>query len=363
MSHRIKARLHERSVRLPSTVGNSRRQWSDRRALLLEIVDGSGVVGLGEASPLPGYSPDGFDAAASALGAWAASGAHLRADETPLEAARRLGAAVDPESPAARFAVETAVLDFLGRRLERPVSHFLDRRRDEIEVAELLPSPDRTSGLEAADRAVMRGITTLKIKVGRQGAFGDELHLLEALRDEHGDSISIRLDANGSFPEDELARRLSALAAFRPELIEEPVPRPALGRLVRSPIGLAADESLQHPAALEDLTPVVEAGKLAALVLKPMALGGFIRCLELADWAAQRKVPCFVTHLWDGPVALAAAAQLALALPSEILPCGLGRHAAIDAWPAIELPFHDRARVAAIDRPGLGVDHAPLLAK
>ncbi|HEX6239392.1 MAG TPA: O-succinylbenzoate synthase, partial [Polyangiales bacterium] len=41
-----------------------------------------------------------------------------------------------------------------------------------------------------------------------------------------------------------------------------------------------------------------------------------------------------VTHLFDGPIALAAASVLALALQSPRLAAGLAPHAGLAAWPA-----------------------------
>jgi L-alanine-DL-glutamate epimerase-like enolase superfamily enzyme len=72
-----------------------------------------------------------------------------------------------------------------------------------------------------------------------------------------------------------------------------------------------------------------------------------------------------VTHCFEGPVALAAASALALALPNDHpspLACGLDRHAALDAWPELPLPMLTDASVQLLDTPGLGIAPLPVTA-
>ena len=100
----------------------------------------------------------------------------------------------------------------------------------------------------------------------------------------------------------------------------------------RALVPVALDESLQGGDSL--VTSLLEAGVCQALVLKPMALGGILRCLHLARLAARHGVGVVVTHLFDGPVALAAATELALALPGRVLACGLDLHPGLGSGPS-----------------------------
>jgi len=181
-----------------------------------------------------------------------------------------------------------------------------------------------------------RGARTLKVKVGRAGRFEEELEILTLLRAEFGSELRLRLDANGQLPADNLERCLERLARCSPELIEEPLSGPALAAIERSPIPLAADETLQRPRGWQELQPLIDRGLLRAIVLKPMVLGGSLQCLQLARQATAQGVGVLVTHLFDGPVAMAAAHALAQALPSPRLACGLDVHPGLDVWPAFE---------------------------
>ena len=89
------------------------------------------------------------------------------------------------------------------------------------------------------------------------------------------------------------------------------------------------------------------------MVLKPMILGGLSRWLELGRRAGALDLGVVVSHSFDGPVALAAAAALALALPTRIAQ-GLAPHSGLAAWPPIPLPL-THAALQVWSTPGLGL--------
>jgi L-alanine-DL-glutamate epimerase-like enolase superfamily enzyme len=192
----------------------------------------------------------------------------------------------------------------------------------------------------------------VKLKIGRDLA--RELDVISALRATFGDRIALRLDANQSFSSEDANRAMRALEPFAPELLEEPS---AEWDRLQPRIPLALDESLiaMQPERVRGLAA---RGIVSALILKPMALGGFSRCLALARLAEELGLAISVTHLFDGPIALAAAAELALALPGRLLPCGLDRHAGLGAWPPIAVPQLKDAELVPHEGAGLGVEVA-----
>ncbi|RMH22344.1 MAG: O-succinylbenzoate synthase, partial [Acidobacteria bacterium] len=292
---------------------DARRRWRRRRGLLLRLRDERGLVGYGEASPLPGYSPETFGQARRALKMWRDGASPLLDLEAPLaEQIRRELAAVDATSPSARCAVETALLDLAGRRLERPSWALLSDAATPapVPLAALITDLETGAALAAARRATARGIATLKVKIGRPGAWHQELALLDRLRRAVGPDVHLRLDANGSLPPGELADRLAALADCRPQLVEEPVAGDDLLAVAASPVPLAVDESLRRPSGWLIVEHLATRRLCRAVVLKPMVLGGSLACLELARRAAALGVAAVASHLYDGPVALAAAAHL-----------------------------------------------------
>jgi O-succinylbenzoic acid--CoA ligase len=346
---------------LGAKVESARGRWTERRGLLLRLWDEGGEAGQGEASPLAGFSRDTMAQCEAALAALCAGLAArpLMIDvgkAAPVEVRRQLEAAlgrVDPALPAARFAVASALLDLWGRRAGVP-AHRLLRGADAagpVPLSALIDGEDEAALIASAHAALRRGLRALKWKLGRR-PFADELRMLGALRAAIGPEVALRLDAGQSFPPDEVADRLAALAPFQPEYVEEPAPPAAWPP--RPAVPLALDESLLDPSL--DVEALLRARSCAALVLKPMALDP-LRCLDLAALARAHGTQVVITHLFDGPVGLAAAAELALAVGAA--PSGLDAHAGLRAFPPA-LPLRVRAdHITPEGPPGLGLTAPP----
>jgi o-succinylbenzoate synthase len=317
-----------------------------REGLRVCVVDDDGVAGLGEASPLPGYSPDTLAQCEAQLRAVDAAALGPAGDGPAAAWVARVLDGAGLSAPAARFGLETALLDWLGRRRGRSLASLLDgpeatQRR--VPLSALVPD------LAAARAAFDRGVRAFKLKIS-PATFDDDLRLARALRDVFGAAVALRFDANGRLAPDEALAQLRALAALDPEFVEEPLAAPALLEIAASPVPLAADESLAQPGAWPAVAAVCR-----VLVLKPTVLGGALACLALARDASARGLATTVTHTFDGPIALAAAAELAAALPGEVRACGLDRHGGLDAWPPIAIPQLHGDHVASANRPGLGL--------
>ncbi len=319
----------------------------DRRAgLWLRVRDDAGGIGQGEASPLPGYSPDTIEQCAAQLAAVDLAALPSPEHETALAWMVRVLEASALAAPAARFGFETALLDWLGQQRGHSIAQLLGgagsaTRR--IALAALV------ADIDTARSGFARGIRTFKLKISPP-TFDADLRLAQTLRDEFGNDIALRFDANGGLDPAAAGAQLQRLAPFAPEFVEEPVPFEALQRLHATALPLAADESLARAGAWPALASVCR-----VLVLKPTLLGGLCACLQLAREAAALDLAVTVTHAFDGPIALTAAAELAAALPGRVLACGLDRHGGLAAWPAIAIPQLHAAEVGSGGRPGLGL--------
>lgn len=332
-------------------------RWSDRRGLWLRIRAEDGTVGEGEASPLPGYSVDDLDAARAALETtpWDRIGA-FDPGRDPLPQVRRALELVKGGSPAARFAVETALLDLLGRRRGVPVHRLLGEGPVEaLPLCQLLDSTDDVALQRSAEGAVERGFRAVKMKIGRDP--DRDVERVAAVRSIVGANTRLRLDANRGLPAERVAEVLQELADFNPELLEEPAPLPVVCRLASSPVPLAVDETLHDPNQRERVEEATREGRYAAWVLKPMAVGGVLTCLDLARAARAAGADVIVSHLFDGPIAHAAAAELALALgPGPAV--GLGRHTGLAVWPDRSLPSLGSTSLVPHRESGLGLGDA-----
>jgi L-alanine-DL-glutamate epimerase-like enolase superfamily enzyme len=167
--------------------------------------------------------------------------------------------------------------------------------------------------------------------------------------------MPLRLDANRTFSEGDWERELVQLTDVAPELVEEPAPLDGLLRDVPAPVPTALDEALQDPAAWPRLVPALSRLRCVAVVLKPTALGGFAACLGWAARAREQGLDVTVSHTFEGPVGLSAAAHLAVAIASRSRASGLSRHGGLAPWPKIPLPMLETAHIVAAESPGLGV--------
>ncbi len=366
---KLTARIVSVAAALPVAVRDSRRRWYEREALLLKVEDGEGHVGQGEAAPLPGYSPDTIERACAALHAFSWDRVEVLGEaSSPLELERALGD-VDPSCPSARAAVEMALLDLVAQWRGEPLHRILRGGSGTggaapVALAALLPmnggergSRDEDAALEAAlafaAARAAEGITVLKAKIGAD--LERELAFLERFRARCGHACTLRLDANQSLEEAGASRVLGRLADLDPEYVEEPLPLDALFRLKEPPsVPIALDESLQESASERSAMRALDEGLVKALVLKPAALGGLSRCIRLAHLAARRGASSSVSHLYDGPVARAACAELALALERPAA-AGLAPHPGLDLWPTAVSPAFRGGRIEPHDAPGLGL--------
>jgi L-alanine-DL-glutamate epimerase-like enolase superfamily enzyme len=333
----------------------AKRAVSGREGLLLGVVAPDGAVAQGEASPLPGYSADTIESVEDEL---------RRLDFSALpEPGRNLASVLDGSmrlrSPSARFALETILVSLSAFRQDLPVFRLLgdaDTERDELPLSVFVGSTADPDLVASARDAAGRGIRGIKVKLGLDTRL--DLPVLEAVRDAIG-TTRLRLDANQGLDPKTAARDLELLARLDPEWVEEPLPVDALVELSSSPVPIALDESLQVPGIWERLAPRLRDLHCVALVLKPMALGGFSACLGWAQKAAAHELDVSVSHLFDGPIALAAAAHLALAVGTGDRGQAVPAHAGLAAWPPLTLPFLGETTLTAPVLAGLGVALLP----
>jgi o-succinylbenzoate synthase len=288
------------------------RDLSEREALVLGVRSDAGTTGLGEAAPLPGMSIDALDDAERAFDALAARvpfAIDFPAHATGI-ADRITGA------PAARFAIETALLVALAQRARTSVaSLWRPVPQGELRCAVVVDDEAEASAANARH---------LKIKLGG-AAFGDDLARVQRIA-RAAPTALLRLDVNRRWPLAETVARLVALcdAIRNIEYVEEPCAGAHELLAHGLPCRLALDESLVELAPA-DLARALASDRLAALALKPTLLGGFARCLELAAAAHRHGVAPVVSHALEGPIGTAACVELARAIGADVA-VGLAPH-------------------------------------
>lgn len=260
--------------------GGAARGVTRRDGVVIELRGERGVCARGEASPLPRMSPDTLAEAEAACRAFAPG---PRGDWRAPEVV----------SPAARFAIESALLGLLAAERGVGAADVLAGEVGRV-AARGVPVAHVVDTVAEARALAARGVRTLKLKVTDSDAAIAWVREIAAAVP----GVQLRLDANRGWS----AGRGDALADLGAQLafVEEP------GAACGLPVAL--DESL---AAMTDaeVAAAVARGGVAALVLKPTLLG-----LDRAWRLAQLCTPAVISHTLEGPVGRAACAELALAV-------------------------------------------------
>ncbi len=273
----------------------SRGASSVRRNVIFEI-EHEGVIGRGEAAPIPRYG-ESAESAAAALEAMAARLADPRAF---AEEGRRVAL---PGQRAAEAAFDAALYDLAARRLGVPVRELLGIGR------RALPPTSWTIGLDPIPEALEKvaasaAFRVLKLKMGADG----DLDLLAAVRG--ATDRPIRVDANEGWTFDGARRRLPELARLGVEFVEQPLPADRLEEIRElrrtSPLPFVADESV-HDAA--DVPRLV--GAFDGINVKLAKCGGIGPALELIATARAHGLKVLLGCMVESSLGIAAALAVA----------------------------------------------------
>jgi len=275
-----------------------------RTGIQLTLTDGRGHVGHGDIAPLPGFSNESLEEAASDIAAWVADNLRqpwpARLDAMAVLASR-LG------TPSARFAVEAALLQLAAASRDTTVARLL---------RPLDPGPFTRQAMArdaaGASQAIADGFDVLKLKVARQPLAVD-LELLATLRGQHP-TLRLRVDANGGWDRATASEAVRDLAALGVELVEQPLAPTDLegmAGLRGKGVAIAADEAVRSVA---DLEVVAAADAADVVVIKPTLVGGVFETLAMARRAAQLGMRIVLTHTFESYAGERALVELAEAL-------------------------------------------------
>ena len=298
---------------------------TERRGVLLQLHTDTGLVGLGEAAPIPGSAPRAWSDVATLFEAVRASLPGRRLEDMAEDVVGPMDHLHPAAVAAVRCGLDTAACDVLAQAAGTPVALWLQRESSEtVPVNATIALPDAASAADAAAKARASGFPCVKLKVGMAAGAEAECERVAAVRKAIGDRLKLRLDANGAWGVEQAIHSIKALEPYGIELVEQPVACGDVEALrqvraaVRTPI--AADEDVDSVAAAER---VLGAGAAQVLVIKPMVVGGLRPARQIIERAQSQGVSCIVTTTLDAGIGIAAALHLAATLPSTGLACGL----------------------------------------
>jgi L-alanine-DL-glutamate epimerase-like enolase superfamily enzyme len=193
--------------------------------------------------------------------------------------------------------IELALADITGKILGVPLHQVLGGAiRSHVNHHSYLFRGPIDRMVQDARAAVEAGFTVLYTKVGHGPR--EDSAMLQAIRDEVGDDIVLRVDANGAWTLREALENLRAFQRFGLDWIEQPVAEiddmVELRKAVDVPICIdqgAASELLSYRA--------VEQGAVDVICTDPCRVGGMVPMQQIAAYAAERGVK-ICSHLSTG---------------------------------------------------------------
>lgn len=272
----------------------ARGTLTQREMVLLRLHSDDGLVGLGEAVPLSLRGGTGLVQVVKEL--------EQLGNRDSLDEASLRGDAFSLSAPA-RCAALTALLDLRGKRVVADHGASGEAARP-VRCNATLVAGDPASVISDAQCWAADGFSTFKLKLGA----GDDVAQVRAVREAVGPRARIRVDANAAWDVETAKRTLGEIEPYEVELAEQPVATlEAAVELARSTsIPLAADESIETRADAERAV-AMEACQMTGVKLSKV--GGPEEAIEIAE-----VLPTYLSSALDGPVGIAAAAQVAATL-------------------------------------------------
>jgi len=212
--------------------------------VLVRLIDDDGAVGWGEGVEAPALTHQ--DQASIVSDLEALRPLVVGADPTRItDLWLRIRTAL-PKATTALGAVDIALHDLMGRRLQVPVHELIGGRvRDVVPALSLVGSGETGRDVDKLEEKLARGISWFKLKLGL-GSPETELATISAALDLVGEEGVICGDANEAWSEDEATTFLGSLAGMGVRFVEQPVSREdpeTLARVAaRSPVPICADE-------------------------------------------------------------------------------------------------------------------------
>lgn len=357
-------RIDEITVRLiESHIRNARSQGSGAvsravRRVVVAVRTADGLTGWGEAAP---WAPFG-NIAETTLAALdtALRPVLLGTDPAAIGTRMRDCAHAIAFHPEAKSAIEMALWDIAGQRAGAPVHVLLGGAvREAIPLSFSIADPDFAADLARAREMFSQGHRILKVKTGFAG-HTEDLRRLAALRDNLTE-LDLRVDYNQALDPFDALGRLRDVEAFRPSFIEQPVPRgqeramAALAAALDTPI--LADESVYDAA---EMLRAVRDGIADCVSIKLGKCGGIGPARAIDAIAAAAGWPTYGGTLWEGGIALAAAAHVLSTLPNLTLGCEFYMPSyALEQDVVADVLRASGGFVRVPDGPGLGVSIDP----
>lgn len=331
---------------------------TNQENVVVKLYTDEGIIGVGEAPHMVGHSQLGeTPGTVRVVLRTKLVPAILGHDPFNQEALTTALNRAVPGNQRAKGALIMAAYDIAGKALNTPVYNLLGGKvRDAVPISWSLPIVDTKTAVDEAVRMVERGWRILKVKTGRQAA-EDDVEMVKALRQELGDDISIRADANQAYDLKTAIRVTQMLAPYRLDFLEQPVHMNDIEGMIeitrQSPIPIMADEAAKSLEALANIAKNRAADYVSIYIIGP---GGLLNSKKMAALAQAFGMRGYVGGALESVIGASAGLHLAGSSPSIDLGCEMSGQALLSEDLGVEpIAMKDGGFVVPTG-PGLGFE-------
>lgn len=325
----IQCAVSQRQLRFRFEAKTSRGSLWDKWTYFVHVYDTRHPEhhGIGEAAPLEKLSPEANPNFEDQLMQCVNAFNQLKLENLSVDFAALLGMVLPKDMPSVYFAFEVALMDYLqgGDHCLYDNSFFQGKSR--IPINGLIWMGNKLIMREQIEAKLQNGYTCIKMKIGAI-QLEDELNLLQSIRDNYSaEQVTLRVDANGAFNEEQVDKVLGRLGELGIHSIEQPVSakQKALMQSIckHTQVPIALDEQLIGLETTEEKARLLDEIAPQYIVLKPTLLGGLAQANEWIRLAEERSIGWWMTSALESNIGLNAIAQFT-AEKNPSIPQGLG---------------------------------------
>ena len=341
--------------------------------VLVRVTTDEGLVGYGEATPLPDWGGDFGRRSGETLATVISMVTEIfapaleGADPTHVTSARWKMDRLVVGNSYAKCAVDIALHDLWGKSVGQPIYRLLGGAvRDSVPIAHMIGLMVESEAAKEGIAAVADGVCALQIKGGVDPE--RDIRLVGILRRELGSGVTLRLDANQGYGHAKNACKMVArLADAGVDLVEQPTV--GLAYLAEVTAGatvpIIADESCWDIA---DALEVVRHRAADCLSIYLAKAGGFVGARGVAAVAEAQCMACDIngsiesaignaanTHFALAHSAVSLASVIPISAPGGAHPCAVAGRYFEDDVVSEAFEVKDGA-ILPLNRPGLGIE-------
>ena len=254
-----------------------------------------------------------------------------------------------------KSAFDMALYDIAAQYQDVPLYKFLGGEKNKVISTDMTVGIGSPGKMQAyAVRFKEEGFPAIKVKLGERKDI--DVERIKKIREGIGNEIPLRIDANQGWPTADYAIDvLSALAEYKIEHCEEPIPRWRFMELNKvsaaSPIPIMADESCGDE---HDAKRLIQLNACQMFNIKLGKSSGFYKAMKIVKLASGANMHLQIGSFMESRLGLTASAHLALSSPN-IIHYDFDTALMFSADPVIGgIEYKEKGVIEVPETPGLG---------